>query len=117
MGKINGYNKEIGLLAEEISAKYMENLGFEILQTNYKRKGFEIDIICKKENLLVFVEVKYRRNLSYGHPLESIDIKKQEKIRRGAERYIQDNDLTKCDVRFDCIGILNKEIIYVENGF
>lgn len=117
MEKANGYRKAMGFLGENISCKYMENLGYVILETNYKRRGFEIDIICQKNDLLVFVEVKYKKDLSFGHPLEAIDIKKQERIRQGAKRYIYENNLEKYDVRFDCIGILDKKIIYVENGF
>lgn len=117
MEKINGYKKQKGFLGESISRKYMEKLGFEILETNYQKRGFEIDIICKKENTIVFVEVKYRKDMSYGHPLEAINRKKQGKIKKGAKMYIYENKLYKYDIRFDCIGIVDREIFYVENGF
>lgn len=117
MEKINGHNREKGYIGEIIGKNYMENLGYKILETNYQKRGFEIDIICKKENLIVFVEVKYRKDFSYGHPLEAINKKKQRQIIKGAKMYIHEKNCYNYDIRFDCIGIVGKEVFYIENSF
>lgn len=70
---------------------------------------------------LVFVEVRYRKNLDFGGALESIDRTKQNKLRRTAEHYLLTTKNTDCPCRFDILclnGNLNKpDIHWVENAF
>lgn len=84
---------------------YLVKNGFEILETNWRFSKAEIDIICKKEELLVFVEVKTRSNCHFGAPEEFIDDKKIGLITDAAGEYMKSiNHEWEC--RFDVISII-----------
>ena len=66
----------------------------------------ELDLILRKDDTLVFVEVKLRHGSGFGGPLEAVDIRKQTTIRSLAEQYLSDRDPAFDTVRFDVVGIL-----------
>jgi len=74
--------REFGTAGEDMAARYLEERGFAILERNFRlgRQG-EIDIIARKKNLVIFVEVKRRRTGIYGGPLYSISASKKKKLR------------------------------------
>ena len=112
--------KLLGDAGEKASAKYLENKGYHIVVRNYRTRYGEIDIIAKKENVLVFVEVKLRTGSNYGRGLEAITPHKVEKIHQVAISYIQENYEVEPECRFDVIEILNSnqmEILHIENAF
>lgn len=114
-------NRETGNLGEGYAKEYLINNGYNILSTNYRCKLGEIDIIVKKENYIIFIEVKYRKTLSYGYPREAVNYKKQCKIRKVASMYINTHNISNSDFRFDVIEILNTNnkntIEHIKNAF
>lgn len=74
-------SKQLGDRGEQVAVDYLEASGHEIVARNYKTKLFEVDIISKKNRVLYFTEVKYRRDSDFGAGLDFIDKKKQEKMR------------------------------------
>lgn len=110
-------NRKIGSKYEQIAGKYLEKLGYEILCYNYNCPLGEIDIIALEEDTLVFIEVKYRRNLSTGNPLEAVNIKKQKVISKCANYYITGQHRYNCSCRFDVIGIVGEQITHILNAF
>ena len=72
--------RKIGQEQEELAAKYLEEKGYEILERNYRIRTGEIDLIARDARYLVFIEVKYRKNLQMGDPLEAVDVRKQQRI-------------------------------------
>ena len=113
----NMRNKIEGDGGEILAANFLKLQKYKILQTNYRNKIGEIDIIAQKGQTIVFVEVKRRSTLQYGRPIEAVDTRKQNKIRKTAEIYLMLNKQTLNDVRFDVIEILDEEINHVENAF
>lgn len=69
-------NRAIGNIYEKKAQSYIEKRGYNIIDTNYYGKHGELDIIAKKDTILVIIEVKYRKSLKYGSGLEAIDKKK-----------------------------------------
>ena len=61
-------HNDIGKLGEELAQQHLVKQGFAILERNYRKGRYEVDIIAYKEGLMVFVEVKTRSNLDYGDP-------------------------------------------------
>lgn len=108
-------NKIVGSLKEDIAAKYMLDNGFEILEQNYKCKIGEIDIIAKKDNIIRFVEVKYRKNKAYGGANYAISQKKLQKIYNVANFYIMTNNIQNNFFSFDAVMINGEEIQYIDN--
>lgn len=103
-------HNEIGKKGEEIAANFLLQNGYEIQETNWRYKKSEIDIIAKKENDLIFVEVKTRSSSIFQTPEEAVSIKKQKLIFLAANQYIQSKELD-FNIRFDIISItFNKEL-------
>jgi putative endonuclease len=75
------------------------------LETNYRCKKGEIDIVARQGKYLVFCEVKARRNKNYGSALEGITPSKIRKIRDTAEDYLTKKKLRGADCRFDVVTI------------
>ena len=98
--------KELGNRGEEIAVRYLKKQRYTILERNYRSRYGEIDIICSRDQVIVFVEVKTRTSTSYGSPEESITRSKQEHIRKVALIYLESYPHPFKEMRFDVIGIL-----------
>ncbi|NMC28363.1 MAG: YraN family protein [Syntrophomonadaceae bacterium] len=98
--------KALGKWGEDIAADYLRQRGYRIITRNFRTRAGEIDIVCRRGRLLVFVEVKTRNGTAYGSPEESITLAKQRQIRQLALAYLENNKPNFGEVRFDVIGIL-----------
>ena len=112
-----------GHRGETLAAKQMEKMGYEILERNFHALKAEIDIIAKKDNVIVFTEVKYRKNEEMGTPAEAVNHWKQQHIIRAAKVYIAQKCLMEMgyDFRFDVAEVLASEgktyFRYTEDAF
>ena len=108
----------IGSNYETLAISYMQEQGIQILTRNYRCRQGEIDIVAKEEGYLLFVEVKYRKDLRSGYPAEAVTLAKQRRIYQTARYYLYENHLPEnTPVRFDVVAILGKEIQYIRNAF
>ena len=98
-------NIELGTKGEKIAANYLESLGYEILETNYRASYAEVDIIAKDSGSIVFVEVKTRTYDYYGRPEEFVTRRKQKNISFAAAIYCEDIN-HEGEIRFDIIAII-----------
>lgn len=98
--------RKFGIIGEKIAQGYLKAQGYEILKNNFYTKRGEIDIIAKKENYIVFVEVKTRSNLNYGTPAMAVDGLKKKHLKSSASIYLYQNQFYKYDIRFDVIEII-----------
>ena len=71
---------QTGKIGEDISIKYLENLGYTIIEKNFMAVQGEIDIIAKDNKELVFIEVKTRTNMLFGRPVEAVNLQKQKHL-------------------------------------
>ena len=94
----------LGKRGEEVAAQHLLAKGYQLIERNWRHKRSEIDLIAKKDNVLVFVEVKTKSYITFGHPEESVDEKKANKVMEGAEEYIYQLDWHG-NIRFDVIAI------------
>lgn len=115
---IDSKNQRIkGHAYEDMATDFLKDKGYTILEQNYFCKIGEVDIIARCDNTVVFVEVKYRKNDSYGNPLEAVTQAKMRKICRVADFYMMSHKLGEVSARFDVIGVLGNEITHIENAF
>lgn len=94
-----------GKSAEKTAVAHLRKNGYKIIETNYRCKQGEIDIVARHGNFLVFCEVKARRNKNYGTALEGVTPSKIRKIRLAAEDYRTRKHLRDVDCRFDVLTI------------
>ena len=97
--------QEIGDKGEDLAGKYLQKLGYTVLNKNYRAGRFEIDLICNEGETLVFVEVKTRTNTNFGNPETFVDEAKAAKVIEGAESYIFNTNWEGA-VRFDIVSVL-----------
>lgn len=109
--------RQTGAAYEQAAGQYLEQLGYEILEYNYRCRAGEIDIIARDGEYLVFCEVKYRSDARAGSPIEAVDARKQRTIFRCAMQYLAQKKLTDIPSRFDVIGIEGREVTYIKNAF
>lgn len=98
-------NNEIGKQGELIAAEFLRNKGYEIIQTNWRYSRAELDIICKHNDHLIFVEVKTRSYNYYGEPAEFVTTRKEEFMMAAAAAFMEEIKY-EWKFRFDVISIL-----------
>ncbi len=104
-----------GQWAEELAHNHLCGQGLQSIERNYRCKTGEIDLILLEQDIVVFVEVRYRRSQRYGGSLESIDIRKQQRILNTATYYLQTHQWAQQHpCRFDVVlisGAVEKPLV------
>lgn len=110
----------LGKKGEELARQYLEEKGFEILDTNWRHDKDEIDIVAMDGRELVIVEVKTRSTDFYGEPEDSVGYHKENFLIRATEAYLEEKNLD-IDSRFDIISIIHSKnqtkITHIEDAF
>ena len=109
--------RELGNKWEELTEQYLRDKGYKIFNRNYQIRGGEIDIIAQDGEFLVFIEVRYRSDNSYGTPSETVNRKKRSALKKAIRVYIHQNYLYNLQARVDFIGIELKGNGYLINHF
>lgn len=110
--------RQMGTSYELKAETYLREKGYKILETNFRNRSGEIDIIAKDGEYFCFIEVKYRTTNDYGNPLEAVDFRKQNQIRKVAMYYLMKNKLSEwTPCRFDVIAFEGEKMTHVENAF
>ena len=97
--------KEKGRAGEQLAVRFLERQGFRILNRNYRNRLGEIDIVAEDKGVLVFVEVRTLKETARHAPEETIQWKKQQRLSRTAQAYIQHKGLEDRPARFDVIAV------------
>lgn len=120
-------NKALGAKGEELAADFLTRQGYEIVTRNFRYDRGEIDIIVKRQKLISFCEVKTRTTRTFGTGEEAVNFRKQNQLRKVAEGFIAEQQLTHesftddHEFRFDVIvieiGRNQTNIRIIENAF
>jgi len=97
--------REEGSKGEEIVVNFLKNKGFTIKARNFLCPTGEIDIIAEIRDIVVFVEVKARRNQKYGRPAEAVTPNKLKRIERTALWYMSAHKLHHRPARIDVVEV------------
>jgi putative endonuclease len=109
-GAIKKNNQTTGLVGEDVTARYVTALGHEIMDRNWRVREGEIDIVALAPNgVFTFVEVKTRRSLAFGHPLEAINNEKAHRLQRLALAWLATHKCFGCDYQIDGAAVLIAE--------
>ncbi len=110
--------RTVGTANEKKAVLFLQNQGYDILETNYRCRLGEIDIIAREGRYLVFVEVKYRKDICCGLPEEAVDGRKQRKLAGAAGYYLWQKKLSgDVPCRFDVVGICGRHIRLLRDAF
>ncbi|MEE9371711.1 MAG: YraN family protein [Saprospiraceae bacterium] len=96
---------EVGKKGEELACALLLKKKYKILEKNWRYKKAEIDIICEKSGLLIFVEVKTRSTTKYGQPEDFVSSAKR-RLMFGAANAYMDQINHNWEIRFDVISVI-----------
>ena len=103
------YDQILGKEGEKIAADFLKAHGWKIIDTNFRSRFGEIDIIARNEEEIIFVEVKTRAQKRYGMPAEAITVQKKKHLYRTAEYYVMKNHFENKPIRFDVIEVFKEK--------
>lgn len=101
-------HNDIGKIGEQLARTFLENKGFQILETNWRYRRAELDLIAKNDETLVFIEVKTRSTDLFGQPTEAISFRKQRLLADAASAYMEQS-AHDAAIRFDVISIIYRD--------
>ena len=111
----------LGARGEATAARFLERAGLTVLERNWRWKQWELDMVCREGDTLVFVEVKTRGPGSLAAPAEAVDGRKQAKLGKADAQYLSKNKLWDSPCRFDVVcvrvGDGGEEIEHVRDAF
>lgn len=97
-------HNDFGTQGEDIAIDFLRRKGYIILDRNWRSGHKEIDIVARKDDTVVFVEVKARANAFYGNPEDAVTRRKMHLLVLAADAYLRYNAID-LEVRFDVVTI------------
>lgn len=97
----------LGRTGEQLAVEFLVQSGYRVLERNWRCRQGEIDIIARDGATTVFVEVKTRSGLGYGHPFEALSLPKLARLRRLAGAWCEAHPLVVGDIRIDAIAVIS----------
>lgn len=112
---------DIGKRGETLAISFLKKNGYRVIESNFRCRYGEIDIIAQDGKTVAFIEVKTKTSNRFGSPTQAIDSRKQRQVSKTALAYISQKRLTNYSARFDVVGInikgSNSEIELIKNAF
>lgn len=105
------HNITLGKKGEELALEYLIREGYKVIETNWRYRHKEIDIIAEFDNVLAIIEVKTRSNEKYGTPEEAVSETKQQFLIDAAEKYLDQKNID-LEIRFDIISIIKQNNVF-----
>ena len=99
-------NKIVGRYGEDLACDFLQKHGYTILHRNYQASYKELDIIARKGDFVVFIEVKTRTSDAFGDGVEAVDYHKQSNLRKAIGYYLVKEQPKSSDVRADLITVM-----------
>ena len=101
--------RALGRYGEDLAARYLTDLGMEVLERNWRCEHGEVDVVALDGDCLVVCEVKTRRSTVFGEPVEAVTWRKAARLRRLAAAWLAEHELRPGGVRIDVVGILRPD--------
>lgn len=99
--------KWVGMQGEHYALEHLQKHNYRIVARNWRCRSGEIDLIAEEEDVLVFVEVRTRAHTKrFGTPQESVDYRKQQRVRATAKFYLHQHKKFELKVRFDVVAVV-----------
>ncbi|MBL8995918.1 MAG: YraN family protein [Gemmatimonadales bacterium] len=115
------HNQRLGLLGEEIAARWLTRRGWRIVYRRFRNGRRDIDLVAQRDAMIAFVEVKARKGSTFGDPVEAVNQRKQRELTRSAHVWIDRHGRSEETYRFDVVGVLVDDqrvlVKHVENAF
>ena len=97
--------QRLGKRGETVARRHLETSGYRILESNYRAKEGEIDLVAEQDGALVFVEVRTRTGAAIGSPEESVTPAKRSHLVAAAQQYLQAHQAEDREWRIDLVAV------------
>ncbi|WP_297812336.1 YraN family protein [uncultured Methylophaga sp.] len=115
------FSRDRGTQVEDAVSRFLKKQGLTLLTRNYHCRGGEIDLVMQDKSVLVFVEVRFRKNSRFGSAVETVNKRKQSRIILTARHYLQQHPGKHDSCRFDVVGVAPADKGYqfewIQNAF
>lgn len=114
--------QQLGQDAEKRALAHLSQQGLRLLARNWRCRLGELDLVMLDGDTVVFIEVRYRSQMTWGSALESVNTRKQHKVIKAAQLFLlQENKLAKRPCRFDVVAIdantQPEDLVWIRNAF
>jgi putative endonuclease len=117
----DGGRRARGREAEALAAEWLEARGYRVLARNHALRRGEVDLVCEREGVLCFVEVRSRTGEAQGGPEETVDRRKARRVVLAATDWVERNGGTARDIRFDVVAVTfgdgPAKIVHIQAAF
>lgn len=96
----------VGRYGEELAARHLVDLGWLVLERNWRGEAGELDLVAMDGSTLVVVEVKTRSGTAFGHPAEAVTLQKLSRLRRLAGQWLHEHEVRPHAVRIDVVAVV-----------
>jgi putative endonuclease len=114
---VSGPNQALGAFGENLAARWYEDNGYSVVAQNWRGSAGEIDLVLRRDRLIVISEVKTRTSAAFGSPAEAVGPAKQKRLRRLAAEWLSAESPGRVDIRFDVVSILAGHVEVIEAAF
>jgi len=110
-----------GRFGEEMARIFLAKQGYEVLELNWRCRYGELDLICRDQQAVIFVEVKTRNTATLETPAEALNQRKQTKLIKSASLFLSQHRLWHAQSRFDLVSVYFQthhcQVDHVPNAF
>ena len=106
MAEQTDQRRALGRYGERLAARYLEDRGMQVVDRNWRCAHGELDLVARDGDCLVFCEVKTRRSVRFGDPVEAITPTKAARLRRLAAAWLREHEVHAGRIRIDVVGVL-----------
>lgn len=114
-------SKQQGDTAEALAAQYFARNGYTVLERNFKTREGEVDLVVEKGIALVFVEVRFRKSVAFGTPLDTVHHGKRRKVLLAALEWVTRHEQMNRLIRFDVLSVRDSRsgprLEHIEDAF
>lgn len=103
--------ESFGTRGEHVAERFLTGLGYRVLRRQHRNSGGELDLIALDGDTVVFAEVKTRRGVTHGQPIDAVNADKQRRMTRAALVFLRREGWLNRRSRFDVIAVVWPEAV------